>query len=412
MLGLTPRVSQRCFGSLAAVMPVLAASAIVGLGGVAVADSRPAFGVPECVSPERGSEAVQSKELLDSRLKGLALADLAKVDEAAFPESWSAIGQARMVDAAVRAKGVIEMNEILSTSLVSQEIDHWVVDVLGRHPRFSDHDTKRHKMGRVGLVRVRVPVGHLDGISDVGAPEVMLERSFSELRLSMEVSITDWVAIVDDKALGFRRIYPLGGGGIDRGVRVVGVTTSLTPTTEDGLLEKKYAYRELDNPWYFKKKPYLPISVSFSYKRADGSVHKFYKESNIAFHIWQAKGFERGYFSRGCMRMRTEDLMEMAAFVFSSDKPIPVAVRMPQRPDVHHPFPLAEHYYEMVNIGTPQKPRYQLEWGQLYKTAPGTTPLPKPEELIPLDFREKVVKPAEPAPTTTDAAPGTSSERP
>ena len=385
-------MSTRGFQALASL--VVFATFVVSGTGVR-AESRPALGVPECVSPEPTGE-VRNAELLDSRFKGLALDDLAKLDLKAHPEAMLLAGQARMVDAAIRDPGAVDLVEIHSTSIVSQQLSHWEVDVLGRHPRFTDGDEKRHKSGRVGLIRVRVPVGQADGISDVTSPEALWEKSFSEMSLKVEVSIADWVAIVDEPTLGFRRIYPLAGGGVDRGVRVKHVTTSLTPTTEDGILEKKYAYRELNNPWYFKNKPYLPISVAFSFKRNDGTVHKFYKESNIAFHIWQAKGFERGYFSRGCMRMRTEDLMELAAFVFSSMKPIPIVMRMPQRPDVVHPFPFSEHYYEMVNYGTADKPRYILEWGQLYKTALGTTPLPTPGEMTPLDFREKVVKAPEP----------------
>lgn len=371
---------------------VLAAVAFV-LPGSASAQSTSIHGRYECVAPASVEAPLQVGELLDPRFKGLALEDLAKVDLATFPEHAMIIGQATMVDGVIRRNGAVELDEILSVSVVSVELDHWVVDVLGRHPRFKDYDDKRHKNGRVGLMRVIVPVGHADGLSDAHEPMILFEKDFAQMSLRVEVSIADWVAVVEDSALGFKRLMPLGGGGIDRGVRVKHVTTSLTPTTEDGLLEKTYAYRELNNPWYFKKKPYLPISVAFVYNRPDGTVHKFYKESNIAFHIWQAKGFERGFFSRGCMRMRTEDLMEMAAFVFGADKAIPIAVRMPQRKDVHHPFPMAEHYYEMVNFGTADNPRYQLEWGQLYKTAPGTTPLPKPEDLIPLDFRERVVKP-------------------
>lgn len=385
-------------GSLASqgllrIAALLATLAVSTISGSASAQSTSSRGTLECVAPPSVEAPIISGDLLDPRFKGLALDDLAKVDRKTFPEYEMLIGQAVMVDGVIRQKGALELNEILSASIVSIELDHWVVDVLGRHPRFKDTDDKRHKHGRVGLMRVLVPVGHADGVSDALAPSVLFEKDYADMSLRVEVSVADWVAVIEDRALGFKRLMPLGGGGIDRGVRVKHVTTSLTPTTEDGLLEKTYAYRELNNPWYFKKKPYLPISVAFTYNRPDGTVHKFYKESNIAFHIWQAKGFERGFFSRGCMRMRTEDLMEMAAFVFGASKPIPIAVRMPQRKDVHHPFPMAEHYYEMVNFGTADKPRYQLEWGQLYKTAPGTTPLPRPEELIPLDFRERVVKP-------------------
>lgn len=369
--------------------------------GLGSAQATTMQGALECAPPAVRPEPVVESVLLDSRFKGVALGDLAKLDLTQFPEHGLLAGQAPMVEGVIRTPGALAVTEILSMSIVSQEIDHWVVDVLARDARFVDHDDKRPKSGGVGLLRVMVPIAQHEALSDAAPPVVLFEKSFSEMTLKVEVSITDWVAIVEDPALGFRRLMPLGGGGIDRGVRVKHITTALTPTTEDGLLDKQYAWRELGNPWYFRNKPYLPISVAFSSKRPDGTTHKFYKESNIAFHIWQAKGFERGFFSRGCMRMRTEDLMEMAAFVFGAEKPIPIIMRMPQRPDVHHPFPMASHYYEMVNYGTADNPRYLLEWGQLYKTAPGTTPLPKPEEMVALDFRERVVKPAEADPTTS-----------
>ena len=382
---------------------LLACLSTTSFAGAAFAQTTSMHSALECASLDRIGAPLIPVELLDARIKGIALGDLSTLDLNDFPHAMALAGDAAMVDAAVRQKEITALDEILSTSIVSQQPDHWIVDVLGRAPRFKDHDDKRNKYGRVGLVRVRVPVGHAEGVSELGQPEVVFEKSFSEMSLRVEVSIADWVAIIDDPALGFRRIMPLGGGGIDRGVRVRYATTSLTPTTEDGLLDKKYAYRELSNPWYFKKKPYLPISVAFTNTRADGTTRKFYKESNIAFHIWQAKGFERGFFSRGCMRMRTEDLMEMAAFVFSAERPIPIAMRMPPRSDVHHPFPMADHYYEMVNAGTADKPRYLLEWGQLYKITPGKTPLPTPEELVPLDFRERLVKPT--SADTTSVAP-------
>jgi hypothetical protein len=271
-------------------------------------------------------------------------------------------------------------------------MDHWVVDVLGRSKRFHDHDARAPASGRVGLVRLRVPVGHYRGVNDVGTPEPVFERSLDDISLTLEVSLTDWVAVVGDAGSGFRRVFPLGGGSIDRGVRNRGVITSLTPTTEDGRMEKRHAFRKLGSPWYFKKKPYLPISVARTFTHHGGKQVKAYVESNIAFHIWQDKGFERGFFSHGCMRMRTEDLAEMAAFVFGAEDPIPVKMRMAPRDDAYHPFPWADRFFEMLNVGTAERPKYTLE-NLLFKTIQSTGELPRADELQPVDFLGKPIAP-------------------
>lgn len=345
--------------------------------------------VPTCEANSANPGADRSPDMLDPMLRGVALADLE------LPE-------ARTVSDYLRAKGVLPLSEVLSTSIVELYQTHVVVDVVGRAARFSDSDTKKHKHGRVGVMRVKVPVASTAGVCDVGAPETIWERSLAELDLRYRVSISEWSGVIEDRHLGFRRVWPLGGGGIDRGVRYVGLVSSMTPVIPDGLLDKAHAWRELGSPWYFRRKPYLPISIARTFTRQDGTQWKSYFEGKIAFHIWQDKGFERGFFSHGCMRMRTEDLAELAAFVFGQRAPFPVTVALDAQGDARHPYPMdTDKYWQLKNHGTPDKPEIRLKY-MLHEMELGTEPLPDPSQFTAMTWDSKpILPPGTPTPKAT-----------
>lgn len=325
------------------------------------------------------SSAGEPTTAFDPRLRGVALGDLADFDDA------------QMAALALRLPGALPLDEVLSTSVFTRDAHALVVDVVGRAKRFVDSDERRHPRGRVGVLRVSVPVGLSDQRCDLGPPTVLWERSLAELDLRARLSIIDWALMVEDRELGFRRVYPIGGGGIDRGVRFPGLVSSMTPTTEDGLLEKRFAWRKLHSPWYFRDKPYLPVSLGRTLTRRDGTTYKVYGESKVAFHIWQDKGFERGYFSHGCIRMRTEDLDELAAFVFGARTPIPIVLRLDPIADAFHPYPLdTRKYWQLKNFGTKAKPRTRLKY-MLHEMELGTEPLPSPDELVPFTFDSKPI---------------------
>ena len=351
---------------------------VCGLLGTSALASDDRLSLAECEQGKAESAIVVEPDLLDPTLRGVGLDDL---DD----------DTAHMVSGYLRLKGVLPLNAVLSTSIVEKRIDRLVVDVVGRAHRFDDTDERKNKHGRVGVMRVEVPVFTSEGRCDVGEPEVVWERSLTDLDLHYRVSITDWVGVIDDPLTGFRRVFPLGGGGIDRGVRYPGIISSMTPTTDDGLLEKTYAWRELGSPWYFRKKPYLPISLGRSFKRADGSYWKTYIESKIAFHIWQDKGFERGYFSHGCMRLRTDDLAELAAYVFGARAPIPVKLRLDPITDARHPFPMDRvKYWQLKNFGTVEKPRTRMKY-MLHEMELGMLPLPAASAFTPMTFDSKPI---------------------
>jgi len=357
-------------------------AALATLIGLAVPAQASEDQLPPTICDPASAQSAQSEapDLLDPKLRGVALADLD-------------LHEGRMLSDFLRMKGVVPVLEVMSTSVVELRATHAVVDVVGRAPRFSDTDTKKHKRGRIGLIRLTVPIGTAEGLCDVGTPRIQWEKSLTELDLRYRVSIADWIGVIEDPRLGFRRLYPLGGGGIDRGVRHVGVVTSLTPVIADGLLEKTYAWRELHSPWYFRNKPYLPISVGRTLTRKDGTSYKIYYESKVAFHIWQDKGFERGFFSHGCIRMRTEDLAELAAFVFGAPAPIPMTMRVPAFGDARHPYPMdTVKYWQLKNHGTVDKPRIRIVY-MLQEMELGTLPLPNPADLVPTDLEGRPVRP-------------------
>src|SRR5262245_38438750 len=98
-----------------------------------------------CEPTAAPSPLADAPDRLDPRLRGVALSDLD------LPEG-------RMVSDYLRAKGVLPLAEVLSTSIVELRGDRVVVDVVGRAARFDDTDTQKHAKGRVGLVRVAVHV--------------------------------------------------------------------------------------------------------------------------------------------------------------------------------------------------------------------------------------------------------------
>lgn len=335
------------------------------------------------VAPTCDGEAVERApaefpDELDPTLRGVGLTDLPS-------------HAAHMVSEYLRLPGTLPLNEVLSTSIVELRADALIVDVVGRARRFDDTDKRRHPEGRVGILRARVPVRGHEQLCDVGAPTVIWQRSLTDLDLRVRVSILDWVFVLEDQLLGFRRVVPIGGGGIDRGVREVGVISSMTPTTEDGLLEKRFAWRKLNSPWYFRNKPYLPISHGRTLTRADGTTYKVFGETKIAFHIWQDKGFERGFFSHGCMRMRTEDLDELAAMVFGQRAGFPLTLRLDPITDARHPYPMDQvKYWQLKNYGTVDQPRFRMKY-MLHEMELGTEPLPAADEFVPFTFASKPI---------------------
>lgn len=275
-----------------------------------------------------------------------------------------------MVDHYLRNEATLDLGAILSISLHELDDERVVADVVTIHTRFEDAypDGRAYPAqgrrpddrptGGVGLVRIAVDTAAEDGVHLVRGHEVLLERSLLELDLRVRVSIGDTLAVVEDEATGFRRVYPLGVGAIDH-IRRPGELSSVTPTTEFGRLDKRVSWEVMTFPKNFQRKPYLPLVTPRVVTDDDGQRSLYYRATLVAFHIWQPPRFARGYLSHGCIRMRDEDLAELAAFTYGVEGTIPVQIVASPLPDAKHPhWKLHDRFYRLENVGTAKKPKY------------------------------------------------------
>lgn len=294
---------------------------------------------------------------LAQKFDGVSLYDLKDPAQPSEPEFQLL---ASSVYRYVRAQSDFALNQRISISLNSiqslSDRDLLVtVDVFGADKRFRRVDWKT-KTGH-GFLRAEVQARvERPGRFDVTGHRLVLSRDLNDIDLKIKVSLYDRVALVYDDVTGFRRVFPLGVGSIDR-VRYRNVTTLMTPTTELSVLNKNHLYRDRSEPKYYKKKPFIPLRVSLeAANAADKPVG--YRTSAIAFHIWQEDGFYRGFLSHGCMRMRGADLDELLVFVLGTKQNIPVRIQMTSLSEAKHPFPfLTERYNEVFNAGTPENPK-------------------------------------------------------
>lgn len=336
---------------------------------------------------------------------GVALDDLAHL----APDSPEG---ARLVVANdfVRRRGVTDWGTVLSTSFVSSTPTTLVIDVVARNTRYPN-DGPLSRFGGVGITRVALtfpaapcpdlarafrwsalvdlvgkerwtslhsffaPAGTASGcvVSDW---TIVSEHPARELAFNIRASLGDILAVVEVPAIGFRRVYPLGMGALDR-VRNPGKVTSITATTETAVIRRTTSWLEMKVPKHFKGKPYMPLQVP-RVRITNGVETRTWHGSWIAFHIWQAKGFDREYASHGCMRMRDADLDELAAFLWGLEGDIPVVIRPEPFDDVTHPWPRqVDHFWRLQNFGTNDKPKHRIinnTWVTQYvtKVVPGS----------------------------------------
>ncbi|MCB9734237.1 MAG: L,D-transpeptidase [Deltaproteobacteria bacterium] len=324
----------------------------------------------------------QPPDPYDETQLGSALTDLALPD-------------ARTIDAHVRAAKDLDVGAILSVSLHELDGTRWVVDVVSLHPRWDDfypvdkasyvgqgRPPKNRPEGGLGLTRVEVLTGADDDICDILGHWVVLRRGLTEMKPKVRVSIGDNLMVLEDAATDFRRIYPLGVGAIDQ-IRRPGELSSVTPTTSFGRLDKRESWEVMTFPKHFQDKPYLPLNVPRVRTDATGAQVLAYRPTWIAFHVWQPPRFARGFLSHGCIRMRDEDLAELAAVVYGVEDTVPVRIVAEPFPDAHHPhWKLTDRFYRLQNIGTKAEPK---AWtiNDVWKTEyVQDEPVPKPTDIV------------------------------
>lgn len=259
---------------------------------------------------------------------------------------------AKNISGYVKATSALKMKRVISVSIHSLDLANqkMEIDIFGQDKAFQPY--ARGLREGLGLIRVEV---QFDQLSRVTGHKIVLQRDYVDMKPSVRVSLGDRLAVLSDEATGFRRSFPLGVGAIDD-VRFPGVTTLMTPTTEWSVLKRDTLWRARHSPSYFRGKPFIPLNIPVEPPKEGKPVR--YRVSSIAFHIWQSPGFERGFLSHGCMRMRTTDLDEMLELVVGSRTgEVPVVIRAERVAGAAHPFPyLTGRHNTVKNYGTKQKP--------------------------------------------------------
>lgn len=318
-------------------------------GGVS---ERPRLGLPQ------GSE--------DPRLTGVGLVDLANYED---------------LRAELERKNPAHLMVLVSQSLFEARPGAVVVDLVGRAKRWKSLEPGEDD--GLGIARFEVPVG--EDLCDVGEPTLLWERAIVDLRPRLDVSLVDKLVVLEDDTVGFRRVFPVGIGALDR-IRRPGRIASLTPATNDGRIDKKLARKRLGG--WNRNRPIMSLMLPAYWHKRDGQAVTSRYKTPVALHAWppdpKHSPFVRSYVSAGCITFRDADLDEMYAFVMGLPDPIPLAIHAAARPDAIHPYPVAEALFWQLKEfdgGKDGVPRYRVSGG-LYVTEKVTTAAPDPKSLV------------------------------
>jgi hypothetical protein len=193
------------------------------------------------------------------------------------------------------------------------------------------------------------------------ATRVLDDIPASRTRFSLQIGLLPRKAVLTDETTGIRKIYPLGVGGFDEGIKYRGKVSLLTPLYQGATLDRNRVMRARSDHSYYCGMPFLRMS------RKDGSY------SPIGIHIIQHPQMIRGFDSHGCVRMREKDLYEVYALLMTQETPkIPLNVNLRIEERAEHPYPIRDNGYQSVvdcanprvkpdtcyeGEGTPARPR-------------------------------------------------------
>src|SRR5262249_13389935 len=161
-------------------------------------------------------------------------------------------------------------------SLVTSDANAMVVDVVGRAPRFASLD--RFDKRGLAVARVVVLIDHME------ATTIVSIHAFADLHPTLDVSLRDQIAALEDLSIAFRRGWPVGIGAADT-IRRPGHLASLAPTTQSGKLDKTEAIAKLGG--WGRKLPFMPMRLpAYGRRPSTGEIKKWSYKTRVAFHAW------------------------------------------------------------------------------------------------------------------------------
>ncbi len=181
--------------------------------------------------------------------------------------------------------------------------------------------------------------------NQIQSVQFLNEFPAKDLKFHLEVSLVDRKLMLIAEDQGVFKIFPLGVGGFDEGVKRPGGTQLLTRTYPDAVVNPKNMAASVTTPSYFMGRPFITISTATGARTGYG------------FHYSITPTLLRGFVSHGCMRMVDKDLYELFELLRSVRLPVNAALLLKSEIEYDHPYTLQNDRYERVkNFGTPAAP--------------------------------------------------------
>ncbi len=219
---------------------------------------------------------------------------------------------------------------------------HWVVMVKSQ----SDEVFKKHAT-----------------LLDLDKKEVLKDIIFETIKMNethfvVQMGLLQRKIVLEDKAHELKIIFPVAVGAFDEGVMQRRGVRIMTPTFEGAKIERSQAIANRTDPDYYRGLPFIRITSP----KGNGTAY--------AFHIFMGETFYRGFFSRGCLRIRQKDLQLLYEIVANGgSESIPLNIRynvtkdntMTGEVDLEdNPYPMTNYMYDRVkNFGTNESPFHQ-----------------------------------------------------
>lgn len=183
----------------------------------------------------------------------------------------------------------------------------------------------------------------------VKAVSLLKETKLSDTEWTFEVSLLERKLILYSQTLDVVYVYPLDVGAFDEGViDTPGLTRLLTPRLKNAhIRQSRISLDAKDAPEYYRGLPILNIQKNLE------------ENATISIHTTVTTYFHRGFVSRGGIRLKDRDLIELALILKGQKLPNTFFSihTQSQMSRLDHPMPLHNaSYFTARNAGTMEKP--------------------------------------------------------
>jgi len=194
-------------------------------------------------------------------------------------------------------------------------------------------------------------------VDESGHTKVVKDVALRDISFKVKVSLSDRLLVLENEEFGIQKVYPIGVGSLNEGFKTQkdpNFIQSLSPEYVGASIKRAELWLSRTSPKYYRGRPFVRVTSPRGNYTAFG------------FHIVQDTGrykdVTRGFTSRGCIRMRENDLYELAMIVkYGKLDKIPLNITY-DRFNVDHPVKKVDnYYYRPKNFGTKKNPEFRRD---------------------------------------------------